>query len=63
MTAALGDFDPTARQYRWLDRTTKLVGVCLVAGGLEVGGDTVLGIALATVGVAFGLTTVLIDNP
>jgi hypothetical protein len=51
------------RQYRWLDRTTKLAGVALIAAGLEVGGGTRTGIALATVGVACGLTTVLIDNP
>jgi hypothetical protein len=51
------------RQYRWLDRTTKLAGVVLVAAGLEVGGSTPAGIALAALGVACGLTTVLIDNP
>ena len=51
------------RQYRWLDRATKLVGVVLIAAGLEVGGSTPAGIALATIGVACGLTTVLIDNP
>lgn len=52
----------TARQYRWLDRVTKLLGIGLIAAGLEVGGDTLTGIVLATVGVAFGLTTVIIDT-
>lgn len=50
------------RQYRWLDRATKLLGVALIAVGLEVGGGTILGIGLAAVGVAFGLTTVIIDH-
>ena len=40
------------RQYRWLDRTTKLAGVALIAAGLEVGGGTRTGIALATFVVA-----------
>ncbi|WP_226023838.1 hypothetical protein [Halomicrobium salinisoli] len=51
-----------ARQYRRLDRLTKLAGVALVAAGLEVGGDTAAGVALATVGVACGLCTVLIEQ-
>jgi hypothetical protein len=50
------------RQYRWLDRASKLLGVALIAAGLEVGGSTPAGIALALLGVACGLTTVLIDN-
>jgi hypothetical protein len=41
---------------------TKLVGVALIALGLEVGGDTIAGIALAAAGVAFGLTTVFINT-
>ena len=45
------------RRYRWLDRVTKLLGVCLVAGGLEVGGGTPAGLALAAVGVCIGLLT------
>jgi hypothetical protein len=53
----------SGRQYRWLDRTTKLLGVALIAAGLEAGGGTLAGIALAVIGVACGLTTVLIDNP
>jgi|AntRauTorcE11898_2_1112593.scaffolds.fasta_scaffold100994_1 hypothetical protein len=50
------------RQYRWLDRATKLGGVALIAAGLEVGGDTTAGIVLAALGVACGLTTVFIDT-
>ena len=51
-----------ARQYRWLDRITKLLGVVLVAAGLEVGGSTPEGLALAAAGVSIGLSTVLIRS-
>jgi hypothetical protein len=50
------------RAYRWLDRASKLLGVALIAAGLEAGGDTALGLALAALGVACGLLTVLIDT-
>jgi len=50
-------------QYRWLDRVTKLLGVALIAAGLEVGGETTAGIVLAVLGVAVGLLTVLVDSP
>ncbi|WP_323675998.1 hypothetical protein [Halorubellus sp. PRR65] len=50
------------RRYRWVDRITKLAGVALVAAGLEAGGDTLAGIALAALGVALGLATVFIAN-
>jgi hypothetical protein len=63
MSPEYGGAGLSGRQYRWLDRATKLAGVALVAAGLEVGGGTLAGIALATIGVACGLTTVLIDNP
>jgi hypothetical protein len=53
----------SGRQYRWLDRATKLAGVALIAAGLEVGGGTPAGVALAATGVACGLATVVIDNP
>jgi hypothetical protein len=52
----------SARRYRWVDRITKLVGVAFVAAGLETGGGTLAGIALATIGVALGLATVFIEN-
>jgi hypothetical protein len=48
----------SARQHTWLDRGTKLVGIGLIAVGLEVGGGTTAGIVLAALGVAIGLTTV-----
>lgn len=50
------------RTYRWLDRATKLLGVALVAAGLELGGDTAAGLALAALGVASGLVTVVVDS-
>lgn len=53
----------SARQYRWLDRVTKLLGLAFVAAGLEVGGATLAGIALAAIGVVSGLITVFIDRP
>jgi hypothetical protein len=53
----------SASQYRWLDRVTKLLGVALIAAGLEVGGETTTGIVLAVLGVAIGLLTVLVDSP
>lgn len=52
----------TTRQYRWLDRATKLLGVGLVAVGLDVGGATVTGMALAVAGVACGLCTVVLPT-
>jgi hypothetical protein len=52
----------SARRYRWLDRGTKLTGVALIAGGLEVGGSTPTGIVLAMLGVAIGVSTVIIDK-
>jgi hypothetical protein len=50
------------RRYRVLDRASKLLGVALVAAGLDAGGGTVVGLALAALGVACGLFTVLIDS-
>jgi hypothetical protein len=55
-------FALTTRRYRWLDRITKLIGVALIAGGLEAGGGTPAGIALAAFGVTIGLSTVIIDK-
>ena len=51
-----------ARRYRWLDRASKLCGVALIAAGLEVGGDTVAGLTLATLGVTCGLATVVMTD-
>jgi len=52
----------TDTRYRWLDRVSKLLGVALIAAGLEIGGDTAAGLVLATLGGACGLCTVLIHN-
>ncbi|QCC47343.1 hypothetical protein [Halobellus limi] len=57
-----GTIAPSARQYRWLDRASKLLGVALIATGLHIGGGTPAGIGVAAAGVAAGLLTVLIDN-
>lgn len=50
------------RRYRWLDRASKLLGVGLIGAGLHVGGATPAGLALAALGVACGLATVVIDS-
>ena len=55
------EIELSARRYRWLDRTSKLCGVALIAAGLEVGGDTAAGLALAALGVMCGLATAVID--
>ncbi|MBX0293338.1 hypothetical protein [Haloarcula nitratireducens] len=59
---APGGFALSARQYRWLDRATKLTGVALIAAGLEAGGGTTTGLLFATLGVACGLATVFISQ-
>ncbi|MFB6157482.1 MAG: hypothetical protein ABEJ34_06550 [Haloferacaceae archaeon] len=51
-----------ARAYRGLDAASKLLGVGLIAVGLDVGGDTATGVALALAGAALGTLTVFIDN-
>jgi hypothetical protein len=56
------DLTLPARRYRWLDRVTKLLGVALVAGGLELGGGTVAGVLVAALGVGLGLTTVFVHR-
>jgi len=50
------------RRYRVLDTTTKLLGLALVAGGLEVGGSTPTGLALAVAGVASATLTVFLSH-
>jgi hypothetical protein len=47
-------------RYRHLDRASKLLGVGLVALGLDAGGDTVVGLTLGVVGTAVALTTVFV---
>ncbi|WP_254534864.1 hypothetical protein [Halomarina litorea] len=50
------------RQYHWVDRVTKLLGVALIGTGLHVGGGTATGIAVAALGVVVGLLTVIINR-
>ncbi|ODR82548.1 hypothetical protein BG842_18400 [Haladaptatus sp. W1] len=49
------------RQYRRIDQLTKLLGVVLVAVGLELGGSTFAGIAFGALGVCIALLTVFMD--
>ena len=50
------------RAYRHLDRATKLVGVALVAAGLNAGGDTLTGLTLGVCGALLALTTVFVRS-
>ncbi|AXG10752.1 hypothetical protein [Haloplanus rubicundus] len=52
----------SARQYRLLDTTTKLVGLALVATGLDAGGATPTGFALAVAGAICATATVFISH-
>jgi hypothetical protein len=52
----------SAATYRRVDRASKLLGVAVVAVGLEVGGATGPGLALALVGVALGTATVFVEK-
>jgi hypothetical protein len=56
--------EPTlsARQYSLLDTTSKLAGLGLVTAGLDAGGATPTGLALAVVGVICATATVFISN-
>ena len=50
------------RRYRRLDTASKLLGLALVAGGLEAGGSTPLGLLLAVVGTACATATVFLSH-
>ena len=50
-----------ARRYRLLDVATKVVGVVLVGGALEVG-PTAAGMALGAAGVLAATATVFVDR-
>jgi hypothetical protein len=58
--ASADGLELSARTYRHLDRASKLLGVGLVALGLQTGGDTVAGVALGVVGAVLALTTVFV---
>jgi len=51
----------SARRYRLVDAATKVVGVVLVGGALEVGPSTT-GLALGTAGVLAATATVFVDR-
>ncbi|WP_436925093.1 hypothetical protein [Halosimplex amylolyticum] len=57
-----GRFALDPRTYRWADRLSKLGGVALVAAGLEVGGGSVVGVALGASGAALALSTVFVER-
>jgi hypothetical protein len=50
------------RRYRHLDVATKLLGVGLLALGLELGGSSPTGLALGVAGAAVALTTVFVGR-
>lgn len=50
------------RTYRHLDIVTKLLGVALIAIGLELGGGSPTGIVLGITGSAVALTTVFVGR-
>jgi hypothetical protein len=50
----------SGRTYRHVDRASKLLGVGLVAVGLDVGGSSATGVALGLLGAAVALTTVFV---
>ena len=49
-------------RYRLLDRATKLAGLALLAGALEVGIASTPGLALALAGAALGVCTVFVSE-
>lgn len=59
-TDGTGGIELSARRYRYLDRASKLLGLGLVAFGLDVGGDTLGGVMFGVVGAAIALTTVFV---
>ena len=50
------------RTYRHVDVATKLLGLGLVAMGLELGGSSSTGLALGVVGAAVALATVFVGR-
>jgi hypothetical protein len=50
----------SARTYRYFDHASKLLGVALVALGLDMGGDTLAGVALGVIGATLALVTVFL---
>ena len=52
----------SGRTYRLVDAATKLVGVGLLAGALEVGIVSTPGVALALAGALLGVSTVFVSD-
>ncbi|WP_251330508.1 hypothetical protein [Haloplanus pelagicus] len=50
------------REYSLLDTASKLLGLGLVAVGLDVGGGTAAGLALAVAGAVCATATVFVTN-
>ncbi|WP_251343325.1 hypothetical protein [Haloplanus halophilus] len=50
------------RRYSLLDTASKLLGLGLVAVGLDAGGGTPVGLALAVVGAACATATAFVTN-
>jgi len=61
-TDAWGSVPLTDRQYSLLDAASKLCGLGLVAVGLDVGGGTPTGLALAVAGAVCATATVFVTN-
>ncbi|GAB6861368.1 hypothetical protein ACFR97_12875 [Haloplanus litoreus] len=51
-----------ARTYSLLDTASKLLGLGLVAAGLDAGGGTPVGLALAATGALCATVTVFVTN-
>jgi hypothetical protein len=62
---AVSEVALSGRSYRLVDATTKLVGVGLLTGALEVGITSTPGVALALAGALLGVSTVFVteDTP
>ncbi|MGM0398015.1 MAG: hypothetical protein ACQEQY_03385 [Halobacteriota archaeon] len=56
------DLALAGRTYRFLDAATKLAGVALLVGALELGIASAPGAALAIAGALFGVSTVFVTE-
>ncbi|MEF8827057.1 MAG: hypothetical protein V5A27_12080 [Halapricum sp.] len=52
----------SARTYSRVDTASKLLGLALIAAGLEVGPTSAAGATLVILGIAIGTTTVFIQT-
>ncbi|MFB6134415.1 MAG: hypothetical protein ABEJ55_05455 [Halanaeroarchaeum sp.] len=58
----MSDLARSASSYRLVDAATKLAGVALLVGALELGIASAPGVALALVGAALGVSTVFVTE-